>query len=387
MMRLIPTLYACLLRLYPVAFRERFGEEMQYVFDQAWAVAWQRGTLSGIGFCLRESLGLLVSILRSHLAENRGQVMSRLIFNPRIAIPIFALICAIPAAVLSLQRWGYLFAPPSAVPLIGSLREVDSIHFVQFDADYHARVIPLAQIPQTAVPDYPPTRILPLVQGRLDGAAISTPLDSKLTEQLAAVLREQELTLRTPSWAEYHAQPRYCVGRTETCFTDSALLPPDQPFTFDRGVQFQPDGHILGIWPVFSYENQTVIPTGETEARLVTPASGWFYYNHFLPGGFVIQGRDAAGQPLLFVNVASSSLTGGDHYRYYEYLLAVEANRLQVLTENAYGFDVSGLEGITFPFIALFFLLPVLLVWFFLMFIWRLYRLLADFRASHQRLV
>lgn len=384
MMRLIPTLYACLLRLYPAVFRERFGEEMQYVFDQAWAAAWQRGTLSAIGFCLRECLGLLVGILRSHWAASRGKVFSRLVFNPRLALPILAVIAATMAAALSLQYWGYLVTPPSPGPLLSALHTVDSIHFVQFDADYRAQVIPLAQFPQTATADYPPSQILPLLTDYLGEAASTAPLDTRLTGQLAAVLREQQLTLRTPPWAGYDSQPRYCLARSDTCFTDSALLPPGQPYAFQPGIRFQPDGHIVRIWPVFKDEAGDAMPTGETEEHLITPASGWFYYSHFLPGGFVVQGRDASGAALTFVNVASSSLSGGDRYRYAAFLLADGENGLSIRGETLYGFDVAGLEGITFPVLTLVLIVPVVLAWLLLMLLWRIYRLLAHLRAARR---
>jgi hypothetical protein len=56
--------YDVLLRLYPVAFRRRYGVEMSCDFADGWAEARARGRMATLGFVRRTAGDLAVSLLR-----------------------------------------------------------------------------------------------------------------------------------------------------------------------------------------------------------------------------------------------------------------------------------------------------------------------------------
>src|SRR5580704_17087415 len=61
------TLYRCLLRLYPRAHREDFGEEMAAVFAAIQVERANQGRARRIRCCARESASLLAGALQEHL--------------------------------------------------------------------------------------------------------------------------------------------------------------------------------------------------------------------------------------------------------------------------------------------------------------------------------
>jgi len=62
-------LYRCLLRFYPTAHRDNFGEEMAAVFSEVQAETAKRGWAARIRFCVRETTGLLLGAVQEHLRE------------------------------------------------------------------------------------------------------------------------------------------------------------------------------------------------------------------------------------------------------------------------------------------------------------------------------
>ena len=56
--------YDMLLRLYPIAFRRRYGVEMSCDFADGWAEARARGRMATLGFVRRAAGDLAVSLLR-----------------------------------------------------------------------------------------------------------------------------------------------------------------------------------------------------------------------------------------------------------------------------------------------------------------------------------
>ncbi|MBI5033760.1 MAG: hypothetical protein HZB51_24850 [Chloroflexi bacterium] len=75
-------IYAALLQLYPHAFRDEFGEEMQSVFADSIEAAAQRGNAALIGLCLWELCHLPGAILREHWQARRTSTMEN---KPRIS--------------------------------------------------------------------------------------------------------------------------------------------------------------------------------------------------------------------------------------------------------------------------------------------------------------
>ncbi len=352
MKRLIPNFYAWLLRLYPAAFRERFSVEMQYVFDQAWFKIQPAGWLVIVRFCFREYRGLLKSIL------NIRFTMTKFMVNSRLLVLIFAVVSMVIGAVLSRSYWGYMFAPVSADAVTSAFQEIHSIHLVRYDADYQASVIPISGLSATSVADFPPTRVLPVLSNRFDSSVFeSASPASELINQIADAMREAEIPLN--NIRGFSPQPLYCLARTDTCFEDVALLQPDQHYSVIYGYELQADGTIRTIMPVW---NNDSIPSAETTTASITPNEGWFYFGQLMPAGFVIQGTDRNGLPLVLANIATST-GGNDHYAYHEFLFDVGSDGLHTRAAVNYQFDVSGIDGITFPIISLAVFLPLCFLW------------------------
>jgi hypothetical protein len=64
---LLTALFRRLLFLYPTGFREEFGDEMAWVFRQAYAGTRGENALVRIGFCAKELQGLLVGSVRERV--------------------------------------------------------------------------------------------------------------------------------------------------------------------------------------------------------------------------------------------------------------------------------------------------------------------------------
>ena len=63
------TLYRCLLRFYPTAHRDGFGEEMASVFRELQGDAAKKGRAGQIRFYVGETMGLLLGAVREYLRE------------------------------------------------------------------------------------------------------------------------------------------------------------------------------------------------------------------------------------------------------------------------------------------------------------------------------
>lgn len=74
------SLYRCLLRLYPVAYRHEYGEEMAGVFSEVHSETSTKGSLPRVAFLLREFAGLLHGAIQERLQVITG---SHLLFPPR----------------------------------------------------------------------------------------------------------------------------------------------------------------------------------------------------------------------------------------------------------------------------------------------------------------
>lgn len=380
MRTMIPLLYTYLLRLYPPAFRECFADEMQYVFAQAWADAARRGPRTAIMFCLRESVGLFRSILYARFTMRQGNSMTQIIFKPRIVLPALIVGCMLLGGVLSLQYWGYLFNPPSPAPVTGPIAEINSIHLVQFDADFQAETVPVTQLPDDTIMSFPPSRILPALGDRLDSAAFDAPLDPALNDQLTATLRTQDIRFHT-RLPEFSPEPQYCLPGCTECSSDSTILGEEEPHCFKMGIQLQPDGTILEIRPEIEFDNGVARATGETKSHVVTPEN-WWYYSYLMPAGYVVQGRDAEGEAVVLANIAAADPGGDDRYRYHAFLFDVTDNGLSIRAETRYQFDISGLEGFTFPFIALVLFVFTSLLWLAVIFVVWLLQIAGRFHSQ-----
>lgn len=87
--------YSLLLYLFPKAYREEFGDELQVVFDLSFADAMDGGWFEVVRVVLRELAGLPKAILYQHLSERRktgmtGKFASRFDFEPGSRNEIFA---------------------------------------------------------------------------------------------------------------------------------------------------------------------------------------------------------------------------------------------------------------------------------------------------------
>jgi hypothetical protein len=66
------SLYRCLLRLYPAAYRDEYGEEMSGVFSEVHSETSSQGSLPRAAFLLRELAGLLHGALQERLQGFTG---------------------------------------------------------------------------------------------------------------------------------------------------------------------------------------------------------------------------------------------------------------------------------------------------------------------------
>lgn len=332
---MIPRLYRWLLRFYPRAFYERFSTEMQDVFTEAWD-ARGAGFGAALIFCLREFGGLLLSIGYEHW-HKPGGLMPRSLFKWR-RLPILLLaISLILAVIFSLNYWGYLVKPSSNIRAVAT---VDSIVLVDFDSSYRPTRVPLNELPYLVTDSFPPSEILPHIK---PGIGIAETLDPMLADKITAALAAEKPDLGYPR-VDYPTEPVLNVDGCGGCFY--------------IGIQPQPDGSMLQLMPEFTNDGK---PTGKNFENRVT-ANDWWYYMFHLPGGYVVEGKDAEGRPLVFVALASGAV-GNDRYRYYEYVFDASGEALTVRQRLDYRFDISGLEGLGVPVVTIGLFAPLLLLW------------------------
>lgn len=337
----IPHFYQWLLRLYPRAFYARFGAEMQAVFEQTWA---ERETGAGAAMTLgaREFLGLLASLLHEHQVHREENMLTKWLHRLRIPLALLAVSLAVGAGC-SLSYWGYLTPPASN---IGQLAAMDDFALVRFDAQFQAAPVPISGPPSLVTDVFPPSQILPTLYARGDSLSIARELEAAFVAQLAAALAREGVDLGYPP-ASYPPQP---VINPEGCTN-----------CFQNGLQPQPDGAMLEVWPEFGDDGQF---TGETVTMRVTP-DDWRYYRYLLPAAYVVRGRAADGAPRVFVGLASNSFIGGggDSFRYYEFVFSPTGAAWPTLARQVYRFDVSGFEGLTFGPISAALFIALLAAW------------------------
>jgi hypothetical protein len=101
-------LYRRLLRLYPVAYRCEYGEEMLAVFLDAKADVWEKPFAARAAFCFREIAGLLrgmlnerlYSLFHSHLlAPRRFAMRSEFRFPKSATILMFLILAGVVLAI------------------------------------------------------------------------------------------------------------------------------------------------------------------------------------------------------------------------------------------------------------------------------------------------
>ncbi len=328
-------LYARLLRCYPRAFYDRFGEEMLDVFTQAWS-ARHSGAVAALALCLHEFGGLLLSIGHQHW-KKPGGLMPRFLFNWRRAPFVLLGVSLTLAVIFSLNYWGYLVAPSST---FHQMATVDSIVLAEFDTEYRPTLIPLNNLPYLVTDAFPPSQILPLIK---PGIGIAPALDDRLADRITAALLAEKPNLGYPR-VKNPAEPALFVDGCAQCF--------------QMGIQPQPDGSLLQLMPEFTADGQ---PTSENLVSRVT-ANDWWYYGYLTPAGYIVEGKGADGTPLVFVALTSGAV-GNDRYLYYEYVFDASGDRLVVRDHLHYRFDISGLEGLNVPVVTVFLLLPLLLLW------------------------
>jgi hypothetical protein len=79
-------LYRQALRLYPAAYRERFGEEMIAVFGELRDETAAKGVMAQSLFCVRETAGVLTGVLREHWLALGGDHVWLLVSNRRFTM-------------------------------------------------------------------------------------------------------------------------------------------------------------------------------------------------------------------------------------------------------------------------------------------------------------
>jgi hypothetical protein len=334
----IPQIYARLLRLYPCAFYERFGEEMQTVFATAWAER-PAGVFAAFAFCLREFSGLLISLIHEHSHKQESTMLSK--WFRRLRVPLALLfISLLVGGSWSLSYWGYLAQPSS---IFARMEQSESFALVRFDVEFRATPVPISAPPTLTTPVFPPSQILPLLYARNPQLLIDRTLEADFVDQLAQALAREDINLGYPV-TSYPPQP---IVNPEGCIG-----------CFQPGIQPQADGTLLELMPEIDNEGRF---TGEHVAISVTP-DDWWYYRYIFPAGYVVRGRDADGTPLVFVGLTSNAL-GGDSYRYHEFIFVAQGDRWVTQEQMNYRFDISGFEGVTFAYVTLMLFSLLLIIW------------------------
>ena len=125
-------LYRCLLRLYPSAYRDEFGDEMFAAFREAQAETWNKGVVARAVFCAREVGGLLRGALEEHLQGIAGSHFSPMFpvrrftmrseFRfPKATAPLMAIILAL--VVVAIEKAKAIQASlPHTNPHVGPIQ-------------------------------------------------------------------------------------------------------------------------------------------------------------------------------------------------------------------------------------------------------------------------
>jgi hypothetical protein len=127
------TIYRQLLRLYPAAYRARFGEEMLAVFSEVESENESNSVLARGLFCLREATGLISGALSEHLRSMIGAPGSMRRFTmrdgfrfPKATAVLMTIILA--GALLAIKRGEDIAASlPHVNPQIAPIQPVGSV--------------------------------------------------------------------------------------------------------------------------------------------------------------------------------------------------------------------------------------------------------------------
>jgi hypothetical protein len=129
-------LYRSLLRLYPAAYRDKYGEEMMAVLFEVQAEIEKKGWFARVLFCAREATGLLHGAMQEHvrsITSSHGcETFSSRRFTMRSEFRF-------PKATVTLM----------AIILAGILMAIDKARAIQFVGPYsipHAGPIQSAQL-------------------------------------------------------------------------------------------------------------------------------------------------------------------------------------------------------------------------------------------------
>lgn len=140
-------LFSLLLHLFPKAYRQEYGEELQAVFDQSLEDAMRTGKGNAIVVFLRELIDLPGTVLHEHLREKRknkmnGKVSSRFdfsqgsryeplaVFLPFIGLYVlFLLVSALHAYMYSLQIRSSVVGTLTGLIFLGAIFSLYAIGF------------------------------------------------------------------------------------------------------------------------------------------------------------------------------------------------------------------------------------------------------------------
>jgi hypothetical protein len=115
-------LYAGLLRLYPAAFRARYGEEMVVLFgDQLRDARAGRGPGSVVAIWIRSLFDLAASAVGEHLRRDRTVAQSLATFEPSRSMRLLGLFGLVGAGLL---LWAFISIKPFEDPALNRIRLV-----------------------------------------------------------------------------------------------------------------------------------------------------------------------------------------------------------------------------------------------------------------------
>lgn len=127
-------LFRFVLRLYPEAYRECFGEEMLEVFTEGWLEAARRGRSARLRFLYRELLGSLSGVLIeriSSLLESGfpGIVcLRRITMRSNLKFPLSAIVFMLLSLLVSLYAMTQARAVSESLPDINPVLTMQPVH-------------------------------------------------------------------------------------------------------------------------------------------------------------------------------------------------------------------------------------------------------------------
>jgi len=83
-----------------------------------------------------------------------------------VVLSFFLVISVGVGVYASTSLWGYAINPPSSAPLVDQITTIETVSEIHPDADYTITALPYGTLP-FGLMDYPPARIVPLIEDRL----------------------------------------------------------------------------------------------------------------------------------------------------------------------------------------------------------------------------